>query len=95
MNAWMKAVRNACTAKEWWQVLKANLTGHYRYYGVSGNYAMMDRFHRETLRLAMRWLNRRSQKERFNRASYGIYLKQHPLPIPKIAHNFYTLKFAT
>ncbi len=95
MNAWMKAVRNACTAKEWWQVLKAKLTGHYRYYGVSGNYAMMDRFHRETLRLAMRWLNRRSQKERFNRASYGIYLKQHPLPIPKIAHNFYTLKFAT
>lgn len=28
----MKAVRNICTAKEWWQVLKAKLTGHYRYY---------------------------------------------------------------
>ena len=26
MNAWLKAVRNVCTVKEWWQVLKAKLT---------------------------------------------------------------------
>lgn len=95
MNAWLKAVRNVCPAKEWWQVLKAKLTGHYRYYGVSGNYAMIRRFHRETLILAMRWLNRRSQRKTFNRESYGEYLKRHPLPTPRIAHNFYTLKFAT
>ena len=73
----------------------AKLTGHYRYYGVSGNYAMISRFHKETLMLAMRWLNRRSQRKTFNGESYREYLKQHPLPIPKIVHNFYTLKFAT
>jgi len=95
LNAWLKAVRNVCPAKEWWQVLKAKVTGHYRYYGVSGNYAMIRRYHVETLRLAMRWLNRRSQKKRFNRESFWLYLKRHPLPTPKIVHNFYTLKFAT
>lgn len=95
LNAWLKAVRNVCPAKEWWQVLKAKVTGHYRYYGVSGNYAMIRRYHGETLRLAMRWLNRRSQLKRFNRESYREYLKLHPLPIPRLAHNFYTLKFAT
>lgn len=95
MNAWLKAVRNVCTAKEWWQVLKAKLTGHYRYYGVSGNFVMIRRYQKRTLILAMKWLNRRSQRKTFSRESYGEYLKQHPLPIPKLAHNFYTLKFAT
>ena len=95
MNAWLKAVRNVCAAKEWWQVLKAKLTGHYRYYGVSGNFAMIRRYQKRTLILAMRWLNRRSQRKTFSRESYGEYLKRHPLPTPKIAHNFYTLKFAT
>jgi len=95
MNAWLKAVRNACPAKEWWQVLKAKLTGHYRYYGVSGNYAMISCFHKETLMLAMKWLNRRNQRKSVSTESYGEYLKRHPLPTPRIAHNFYTLKFAT
>ncbi|EKD63656.1 MAG: hypothetical protein ACD_51C00236G0002 [uncultured bacterium] len=95
MNAWLKAVRNVCTVKEWWQVLKAKLTGHYRYYGVSGNFVMIRHYQKRTLVLAMKWLNRRSQRKTFSRESYGEYLKQHPLPTPKIAHNFYTLKFAT
>ena len=95
MNAWLKAVRNVCTVKEWWQVLKAKLTGHYRYYGVSGNFVMIRHYQKRALVLAMKWLNRRSQRKTFSRESYGEYLKQHPLPTPKIAHNFYTLKFAT
>lgn len=95
MNAWLKAVRNVCTVKEWWQVLKAKLTGHYRYYGVSGNFVMIRHHQKRALVLAMKWLNRRSQRKTFSRESYGEYLKQHPLPTPKIAHNFYTLKFAT
>jgi hypothetical protein len=95
LNAWLKAVRNACPAKEWWQILKAKVTGHYRYYGVSGNYAMIRGYYKETLKLALKWLNRRSQMKRFNGKSYREYLKLHPLPIPRLAHNFYTLKFAT
>jgi group II intron reverse transcriptase/maturase len=95
LNAWLKAVRNASPVQEWWPVLKAKVTGHYQYYGVSGNYAMIRNYHRQALKLAIRWLNRRSQKKRFNMESYGNYLKLHPLPIPRLAHNFYTLKFAT
>jgi RNA-directed DNA polymerase len=95
LKAWLKAVRNACPAKEWWLVLKAKLIGHYRYYGVSGNYDGIRRYHLKALKLAKRWLNRRSQKKRFNRWSYRTYLKRHPLPPPRIVHSFYTLKFST
>ena len=95
LDAWLKAVRNACPVQEWWPVLKAKVTGHYQYYGVSGNYAMIRGYYLKTLKLAMRWLNRRSQQKRFNWRSYREYLKLHPLPTPRLAHNFYTLKFAT
>ena len=37
LNEWLKAVRNRCSVKEWWPVLKAKLQGHYQYYGISGN----------------------------------------------------------
>jgi len=95
LNAWLKAVRNASPVQEWWPVLKAKVTGHYQYYGVSGNYVMIRSYYVKALKLAMRWLNRRSQKKRFNMGSYRNYLELHPLPIPRLAHNFYTLKFAT
>jgi len=95
MNAWLKAVRNICKVEELWRVLKAKLTGHYRYYGVSGNYVMICRYYMRTLILVMKWLNRRSQRKTFSKESYREYLKRHPLPIPKLAQNFYTLKFAT
>ncbi len=38
------------------------LTGHYRYYGVRRNYAMLDSFDQEVRYLWHRALNRRSQR---------------------------------
>ena len=45
LNDWLKAVRNRCQVKEWWPVLKAKLTGHYQYYGISGNMRLLSRFY--------------------------------------------------
>jgi hypothetical protein len=67
-------------------VLKAKLTGHYQYYGLSGNMRSLNRFYRLAVRLAMKWLNRRSQKHSFNWESFTAYLKHYPLPTPRIVH---------
>jgi group II intron reverse transcriptase/maturase len=91
LNDWLKAVRNRYPVKEWWPVLKAKLTGHYQYYGISGNMRLLSRYYRLTVRLAMKWLNRRSQKRSFSWDGFGAYLEHYPLPKPRIVHDLYTL----
>ena len=91
MNKWLKAVRCIAHAKAWWSTLCAKLRGHFQYYGVSGNYRAIQRFYYMTVKLVFKWLNRRSQKQSFNWERFKIYLKRHPLPQPRIYHNYYTL----
>ena len=91
MNNWLRKIRNYRKAKEWWPVLQAKLRGHYQYYGVSGNMRSLRRFYSLTFRMTLKWLNRRSQRKSFNRASFEKYLEHYPLPEPRIVHNLYTL----
>jgi len=91
MNTWLKAVRNTGKPKAWWPVLAAKLRGHFQYYGVSGNLRGIRRFNYLTIRLVIKWLNRRSQKKSYNWKQFEEYLLRHPLPIPRIYHNLYTL----
>jgi group II intron reverse transcriptase/maturase len=91
LNAWLKRVRNFRPVKEWWPILAAKLRGHYQYYGVSGNMPSLARFYQVALRLALKWLNRRSQRRSFSWAGFYAYLKHYPLPQPQIVHDLYTL----
>ena len=91
MNLWLKKVRNLVKLKAWWKVLRIKLLGHYRYYGISGNYRELKRFYILARNLAYKWINRRSQKKSFNLAQYTNFLKYNPLPEPKIYHLTYTL----
>ena len=91
MNNWLRKIRNYRKAKEWWPVLQAKLRGHYQYYGVSGNMRSLRCFYSLTFRMTLKWLNRRSQRKSFNRASFEKYLEHYPLPEPRIVHNLYTL----
>jgi len=89
LNDWLRKVRNLCAVKQWWPILKAKLTGHYQYYGICGNGRAIDRYYRLVERLALKWLNRRSQKKSFDYRSFSDYLKHYPLPRPRIVHNPY------
>jgi group II intron reverse transcriptase/maturase len=91
INLWLKTIRNKVKLEGWWQIYKMKLAGHYRYYGVSGNRASIDKFSWRTSELAFKWINRRSQKNSLTCAQYQQFLKYHPLPIPKIHHSLYTL----
>lgn len=94
MNIWLKSVRNAVKLKQWWPILITKLAGHYRYYGVSGNSYCIRIFYNQTVKLAFKWINRRSQKKSYNWAQFNRVLQFNPLPKPKIYHQLYTLSSA-
>lgn len=91
MNTWLKSIRNKVKAKEWWKVLSAKLRGHFQYYGVSGNYVSISMYYSKTIKFVHKWINRRSQKKKYNWKKFNAYLDRYKLPQPKIHHNFYTL----
>jgi len=91
MNQWLKRIRNLVGVKEWWQVLRLKLIGHYRYYGISGNMPAMRGYYSKVLRLAHKWINRQSQKKSYNWRQFLNFVKYNPLPLPKIYHLTYTL----
>lgn len=89
MNLWLKTTRNRMKLKDLWRVLTAKLQGHYQYYGISGNFERIASFSHWTVRLAYKWLNRRSQKRSFDWLSFRKYLERYPLPLPKLAFQIY------
>lgn len=89
INLWLKGIRNQCNIKLWWKTLKAKLSGHFQYFGVSENSRGISRFHSRVIKMAFKWLNRRSQRRSMNWEEFQDYLKHYPLPKPRIVHNFY------
>jgi len=86
---WLKYNRNRLEIKEIWKMMRWMLTGHYSYYGISGNFVYINHFYDEVKRVLYDWLNRRSQKRSFNWESFHKYLKTYPLPKPRIYHSLY------
>lgn len=91
MNVWLKRIRSL-PVKQWWSGLKAKLTGHFRYYGVSGNSQSIGTFYYLTVRMVFKWLNRRSQRKCMNWAAFNTYLARHALPRPRISCDLYSLQ---
>jgi RNA-directed DNA polymerase len=89
MNDWLRLIRNWCKTKEWWLILASKLRGHYQYYGVSGNSRMLKVFYYRVVRMVHKWLNRRSQRNRWSWKRFTEYLKHYPLPVPHIMHKLY------
>ena len=87
---WMKKIRNRLALKDWWPTLKAKLTGHYNYFGISGNYRCLMQFYKSIFFLTFKWINRRSQKKSMTFKQYVNYLQLNPLPTPRICYALYT-----
>jgi group II intron reverse transcriptase/maturase len=91
LNLWLKKIRNQVLTKDWWKILSLKLQGHYEYYGISENYLSILKFYKLAIRLAKKWMNRRSQKRTMSWIKMSSYLLLYPLPKPSIRHSFYTL----
>ncbi|WP_353271647.1 group II intron reverse transcriptase/maturase [Wolbachia endosymbiont (group A) of Nomada goodeniana] len=89
IKEWLKIVRGSIRLKDWWQVLKAKLRGHYNYFGISGNYWCLKQFYTSVRKLAFKWINRRSQKKSMTWEQFVHYVEVNPLPKPKIHFSLY------
>jgi len=87
IRAWCKANRHR-PMREQWETLKAKITGHYAYYGISLNFKSIAKFYSCVLKVWRGWLNRRGRKGKRNWKSFTDYLKSWPLPKPRIVHSF-------
>ena len=70
--------------------LQSVLNGHFRYYGVTGNYRALCRFRLEVTRLWQHTLRRRSQKAKAPR-TLMTRLSAKWLPRPRIYHSYTSL----
>ena len=87
VGAWCRANRHL-PMREQWETLKLKITGHYAYYGMSLNFQSISEFYEQAQRVWLKWLNRRGQKGYINWKSFADYLKDWPLPKPRILHRY-------
>lgn len=85
---WVKSVRNEPT-KEIMKTVRAKLTGHYRYFGITDNSPMIRKFGFAVSKLLYKWLNRRSQRRSFSYEKFNLFLERNPLPQPRIYVSIY------
>jgi group II intron reverse transcriptase/maturase len=74
---------------EQYQILSAKLRGHYQYYGIRGNYKMLEIAHQRTRVLWKQWLGRRNSKDRMSWEKFMARVQQQfALPLPRIIHEY-------
>jgi hypothetical protein len=66
------------------QGLAQKLRGHYAYFGVTANYAALQRLLREVQRAWRQWLSRRSRAGSYSWERMRALLERLPLPPPRI-----------
>ena len=71
--------------KEQHRQLSQKLTGHYSYYGLTGNSVAVWRFKDQVQKTWLKWLNRRSDKPSMSWDRFHLLEKRHPLPRPRVA----------
>ncbi len=84
MQTWVKSKRCVEGTEELMEQWRAKLQGHYNYYGVSGNFAMLSSFYHLSCRIVFKWLNRRSQRRSYNWRGFTELMKSFAIPRPRI-----------
>jgi group II intron reverse transcriptase/maturase len=70
-----------------YQMLCAKLRGHYQYYGIRGNFRLLEEVRRSAERAWRYWLSRRSSKSAIGWKKFWKLMQTSILPIPRIVHN--------
>src|SRR5215211_208437 len=68
--------------------LSAMMRGHYAYYGVTGNSRRVRWYAHQVVRIWQRWLSRRDRQSAYTWTRLTAFLKQRPLPPPRIIHHY-------
>ena len=88
LHEWCRVNRHLNIVEQY-QTLKSKLRGHYQYYGVRGNYKMLEVVYEHAEAVWKRWLGRRSSKRPLNWEQWMVRWQAIcPLPKPRIVHEF-------
>lgn len=87
---WLKE-NNRLKPKELMPKINTKLRGHYQYFGITDNYATINRFQYEIDKLIFKHLNRRSQRKSYTYETYRKMKERYPLIKPKIYVNIYDI----
>jgi RNA-directed DNA polymerase len=88
IGGWCKENRHKAT-NEQYRMLSAKLRGHYQYYGVRGNYKMLEVAYRYAHEAWKKWLSRRSSMNPMSWEKFMAKVEQgFALPRPRIVHAF-------
>ncbi len=94
LRRFMKAIWEWCRenrhdpVKEQHGMLRSKLRGYYQYYGIRGNYKMLEVVFEHIERAWRYWLSRRSNRSYVNVETFDkVFRKAYPLPKPRLIHN--------
>jgi len=93
INQWLRLIRNQAKLQDIWKQLCRKVVGYFQYHAVSDNVRNLKIFMQRVTEILYKWINRRSQKQSMNWKQFKRYLKFHPLPRPRVIHNFFIKKF--
>jgi len=86
ISQWCRANRHKPVSEQHGSLVR-KLSGHDQYYGISGNYDALARFHEAVRESWRKWLNRRSQRARMHWDRFAKMLEYYPLPRPRVVHS--------
>jgi RNA-directed DNA polymerase len=89
MNDWARSIRNKFSLNQIMKTAGAKMRGHVQYYGVSHNYATVNKFIHSGKRILYKWLNRRSQRKSFTWEKFEMYLVREKFPTANICHTLF------
>jgi RNA-directed DNA polymerase len=94
LRRFMKAIWEWCRENrhapitEQHRTLSSKLRGYYQYYGIRGNYKMLEVVFEHTERVWQYWLGKRSSKGSVTFEKFDVFFRKvFPLPKPRIIHN--------
>ena len=67
--------------------LVAKLRGHYQYFGITGNFAMLATFRHGVMMAWHKWLSRRSQRALITWEKWNRLIVRYPLPPVRVVHS--------
>jgi RNA-directed DNA polymerase len=91
MNQWCRESRHEPMLRQVEQ-LGRKLKGHFGYYGITGNFASLQRFRWEVIKIWRKWLARRGDPKGMPWDRMNQLLKFFSIPEARVVHSVYTAK---
>jgi RNA-directed DNA polymerase len=85
---WCRANRHRPLVEQQ-RTLSQKLTGHYAYYGVTGNFYALSAFQSMVQRIWRKWLGRRRRDGTITWDDFNRLLRSYPLPAAVVVHSVY------